>query len=216
MKNKRVIIIGGEGNGSVIADAITDAKCDAEVAGFLNDLVKPGELIAGYPVFGALADIGRFIEEGYFFVFTIYRIDGQQQRIKLLRSLNIPQEQLFSFIHPQAYVASTAKIGKGTIIMPQVSISSEAVIGDCCLVMVNASVGHNTIIGDHCHLAAQCCISSRVFIKGGVHIGLNATVREHLTLNNFSTLGMGSVLLSNIGEKEIWAGNPARFLRNAE
>ena len=217
--NEKVIIIGGEGNGSVIADAITDAgmrgSSDARIYGFLNDRMNKGEQVAGYPVLGHLSDLQFFLEEGYRFVFTIYRIDGQKERLELFRNLKIPLESLFTFIHPQAYVTPSARIGRGSIIMPQVSVSSEAIIGNCCLVMVNSSVGHNSVVASHCHLAAQSCLSSHVQLEEGVHIGLNATVRENLILKRYSALGMGSVLLNNINEQEIWVGNPARFLRKS-
>jgi len=49
-----------------------------------------------------------------------------------------------------------------------------------------------------------------------VHIGLNATTRENTTIGKNATLGMGSVLTKDIGENEIWVGNPAKFLRKAE
>jgi len=218
--NENIIIIGGEGNGSVIADAITDTclrgNSNARIYGFLNDRKNKGDLISGYPVLGALSDLQLFLDQGCRFVYTIYHIDGQKERIDLFHNLKIPVKSLFTFVHPMAYVAPSARIGRGVIIMPQVSVSSEAVIGDCCLLMVNSSVGHNSIIAPHCHLAAQCCLSSHVLLEEGVHIGLNATVREHLTLKKYSTLGMGSVLLNNIDKREIWAGNPARFIRRSK
>jgi acetyltransferase EpsM len=220
MMNEKVIIIGGEGNGSVIADAITGAnrrgKSCAQVYGFLNDKIKKGDEIAGYPVLGDLSEVQVFIKEGYKFIYTIYRIDGQEERIGLFEKLNIPLNSLYTFIHPLAYIAPSARIGQGVVIMPQVSISSEAVIGDCCLLMVNSSVGHNTRLAAHCHLAAQSCLSSHVVLEEGVHIGLNATVRENITLRRYSTLGMGAVLLRDTGEGEIWAGNPARLIRKAK
>ncbi len=215
---KRVIIIGGIGNGTVIADAITHAHRhddDPIVAGFLNDRQQEGDTIGSWPVLGTTGEIAAFIDEGYHFVYTIYRIDGQKGRIALFDKLNIPDEQLLTFVHPMAYVAPSARLGSGTVVMPNASISSEAVLGKCCLVMVNASIGHDSVVGDYCHFAAQSCISSRVVIDDGVHIGLNATVREGLHLKKYSTLGMGSVLLSDMDTMDIRVGNPARFLRKA-
>ena len=40
-------------------------------------------------------------------------------------------------------------------------------------------------------------------------------MRENLTIGDCATIGMGAVLTKNVGEKEIWAGNPAKFLRMA-
>jgi acetyltransferase-like isoleucine patch superfamily enzyme len=82
--------------------------------------------------------------------------------------------------------------------------------------MVNATVGHNSKLHPYCHCAAQSCISSCVTLEKGVHVGLNATVGDGLHLGQFSTLAMGAVLTRNLPEYQIWAGNPARFLRRTQ
>jgi sugar O-acyltransferase (sialic acid O-acetyltransferase NeuD family) len=217
--SKKVIILGGLGNGSVISNAIIDANNrgfrEYEFAGYLNDRVFTGEEIEGLPVLGNLADTQYFLNRGYFFINTIYRIDGQQERIDLFDSLQIPDSALATFIHPLAYVAPNVEFSPGCVVMPNVSISPGVKLGKCCLVMVNATIGHNNLIGDHCHFAAQSCTSSWVNISKGVHLGLKSCVREGIRIGMNSTLGMGSVLLQNIGENEIWAGNPAQFIREA-
>ena len=212
---KKIIILGGLGNGTVIANAVKDANLrgytEWQFAGFLNDRTE--EQIEGFPVLGKLINVQTFIDSGFFFINTIYRVDGQEDRIQLFEKLKILDESLATFVHPLAYIAPNVKIGNGSVVMPNVSISPGTSIGKCCLIMVGATIGHNNIIEDHCHFAAQSCTSSFVQIDTGVHIGLNATVRENIIIGKHSTLGMGSVLLNNIGQEEIWAGNPAGFIR---
>ena len=82
--------------------------------------------------------------------------------------------------------------------------------------MAGAMMGHDNVVGDFCHIAAQAAVGSYLRIGKGVHIGLNATIHEGFTIGDYSTLGMGSVLKHDIDEGEIWAGNPARFLRMAK
>lgn len=217
---KKILILGGLGNGSVIANAIKDATLrgsqEWEFAGYLNDRVAQGESIGKDSVLGGLDDISKFITEGYYFINTILRIDGQSDRIKIFEELNIPNERLATFVHPLTYIAPDVELGLGTVIMPNVSISSGTTFGNNCLVMVGATIGHDNEIGAYGHFAAQCCVGAYTKIGEGAHIGLNATTRENLTIGRFATLGMGSVLTKNIGEKEIWVGNPAKFLRLAE
>ena len=77
-------------------------------------------------------------------------------------------------------------------------------------------MGHDNTVGEFCHIAAQAAVGSYLKIGKGVHIGLNATIHEGFTIGDYATLGMGSVLKHDIREGEIWAGNPARFLRMAK
>ncbi|MCX6641474.1 MAG: NeuD/PglB/VioB family sugar acetyltransferase [bacterium] len=220
MPIKKVVIIGGIGNGSVIAAALDDAaKRDYgewEVAGYLNDRLPAGSDLEGHPALGSLQKVEDYLQQGYYFIYTIFRIDGQDQRLALLESLKIPDEKLATFVHPKAYVAPNVKLGPGCVVMPNASISSGATLGKGCLVMVNATIGHNDQIGNCCHIAAQACISSFVTLGKGVHVGLNATIRENLTLGDYSAVAMGAVLLNNVGDGEIWAGVPAKLLRLAK
>ncbi len=210
---KKVLIMGGGGTASTIAYAIIDANRRGdntlEFVGYLNDRDGVTE-IEGHPVVGGLKDIPSFIEKDYYFINAIGKIGVQQQRIELLESLNIPDERYATFIHPLAYVAPNVVLGPGCVIMPNVSISPGTQLGKCCRVMVNAIIGHNNIIGMHCFFAAQSCTGAYLTIKDGVFVSLNATVREFLTLEAYSTVGMGAVLTKSIGEHEIWIGNPAK------
>ena len=218
--SRKVAILGGEGNAAVIAAAIEHARrmdaTDLEVAGFLNDRYPIGQTIDMFPVIGKISDVRRLLEEGYWFINAILRIDGNRERIAMFESLGIPDDRLASFVHPMAYVAPSVQLGPGTIIMPQVALSPGSKIGKGTIIMVGATMGHDNEIGEFCHFAAQSCTGSCLHIGKGVHIGLNATIRENLTIGDYATLGMGAVLTKDIGEGEIWAGNPAKFLRNAD
>ncbi len=219
MANK-VIILGGVGNGSVIAAAIDDANVRGDnrwkFAGYLNDRIENGEKIHSNPVLGDVADAPLFVEQGYYFINTIYRIDGQQERIGIFENIGIPEERLATFVHPLSYVAPDVKLGPGVVIMPNVCISSGAILDKACLIMVAATIGHDTYLGPYTHVAAQACVGAYLKVAQGVHIGLNSSIRENITIGKNATLGMGSVLTKDIGENEIWVGSPAKFLRMAE
>ena len=217
--NRKVVILGGVGNATVVAAAIEHARrmgaTDLEVAGFLNDREPVGKVLDLFPVIGKVSDAQRLVAEGYWFINTIYRIDGNPERIAMFEALEIPEDRLATFVHPQAYVAPSVQLGAGCVIMPNVSMSPATRLGRCCLMMAGSMMGHDNTVGDYCHIAAQAAVGSYLTIGKGVHIGLNATVRENLTIGDYATLGAGGVLTKNIGNNEIWAGNPARFLRNA-
>lgn len=216
---KKVLILGGKGNGTVVANAIVDANmkgfCEYEFAGYLNDFEKQGSYIEEYPVLDSVQNIHKYFQE-YYFINTILRIDGNIQRINMIEELNIPLKRLATFIHPTAYVAPNVKINPGVVIMPNVSISSNTSIGKNSLIMVGATIGHDNKMGEYLHVAAQACVGSNLNIGTGVHIGLNATIKENITIGDNATIGMGTVLTKNVNNNEIWVGNPCKFLRYCE
>lgn len=217
---QKVIILGGIGNGTVIAEAIADANRRGDrawqMAGYLNDREVRGSQIESFPVLGSLSDAAGFAAEGYKFINTIYRIDGQAERLDLFAGLGLGDGDLATFIHPTVYSAPNAVFEPGVVLMPYVMISAGARIGRGSIVMVGASIGHNSELGPYNHVAAQAVVGAHIKTGSGVHIGLNATLRENLVIGEHATVGMGAVLTKNIGAKEIWAGNPAKFLRMAD
>lgn len=220
MKQK-VIILGGVGNGTVITQAILDANrrnaCDLEVVGYLSDRLEIGELIEGYPVVAKTSpeNIKKLTAEGYKFIYTVYRIDGQPERLKLFDDLGLNENNLATFIHPLAYVAPDVIIEPGVVIMPYAMISSAAHLCMGTIIMTGATIGHNTTIGKNGHIASQAVVGAYITTGRGVHIGLNSCVRENVTIGDNSAIGMGAVQTRNVGDNEIWVGNPSKFLRKA-
>jgi len=214
--------MGGVGNGTVIAQAIEDARRrgfnEYEVAGYFSDRLEVGTDIQGFPVLAKTSreNVEKFTSMGYKFIWTIYRIDGQTERINLFNELGFSEKNLATFIHPLAYVAPDVKIDAGVVIMPYAMISAAAHIGMGTLIMTGATVGHDTELGKFNHVASQAVVGAYLNVGNGVHFGLNCTVREHLTIGENATIGMGAVLTKDVNAGEIWAGNPAKFLRKAE
>lgn len=56
--------------------------------------------------------------------------------------------------------------------------------------------------------------SAPVFIKEDVFIGAKCTILKGVTIGEESIIGAGSVVTKDIPARQIWAGNPAKFIRN--
>jgi acetyltransferase-like isoleucine patch superfamily enzyme len=51
-------------------------------------------------------------------------------------------------------------------------------------------------------------------LSRGCSIGANATIMGGLIIGERAMVGAGSVVLTNVPADEVWAGNPARFIRS--
>lgn len=59
----------------------------------------------------------------------------------------------------------------------------------------------------------NCYYRGQVHLKRGAYIGANSIICKPVTIGERSIVGAGSVVTKDIPDNEIWAGNPARFIR---
>ena len=219
---KKIIILGGEGNGGVAGACIVDmiekyGRKDIELLGFLNDMQEEGAMINGYPVLGKTKDWVKFYEiRDIYFIFAIHPVGHGSLRIKLFNLLNIPEEKLFTLIHPSAFIAYNAILSPGVMVMSNSYIGPAAKLDKCVLCMANTVIGHNTNVGPFCHISAGAVVSSYVNIGIASDIALNATVMEKVNVGDYAVVGAGAMITKNVNKNEVVVGNPQRVLRLAE
>ncbi len=56
-------------------------------------------------------------------------------------------------------------------------------------------------------------ISESITIGNNVFIGMNSIVLKGVHVGNGAVVGAGSVVVSDIPDNEMWAGNPARYIK---
>lgn len=59
-------------------------------------------------------------------------------------------------------------------------------------------------------------VSRKIWIKEGAFIGAHAIILKGVTIGKHSVIGAGAVVTKDVPDNEIWAGNPARFLKRVE
>ena len=59
-------------------------------------------------------------------------------------------------------------------------------------------------------------VSKPVMVKDGAFIGAHTLILKGVTIGEKSIIGAGSVVTCSIPANEVWAGNPARFIKIAE
>ena len=210
----KIVIIGGRGNGTVIASTIEDCKRagnNIECIGFLNDNEKE---INGYPVLGGIKDkFWQKLPADYFFIYALSNVKQASERFDILLHLNIPIDRYATIIHPTAVVSNKAKLGKGVVLMPYTVVSPNAIIGNHSQMYAQSFIGHDSELEEMVFVANNASIGGRILIKNGAHIGSNSSILERLIINEFSVIGLASNVLTNVEPFSVYVGNPAKKVK---
>jgi sugar O-acyltransferase (sialic acid O-acetyltransferase NeuD family) len=214
--NKKIIIIGGEGNGGVIASCIEDNRkrfgdMEWKVDGFVNDYEKE---VCGYPVLGGIDAIPYLLNDpSNYFMWGIHMIGRNILTESVFRKANVPKTRFATIIHKTAFIADNAILEPGVFVMSNCYIGPQTRIGQCCLLMANSLVGHNTTVGDLCHFSVGSVTSAYISIGLCSDVTLGAKVLEKRKIGNFAVAGAGSLITHDIPDYEIHIGSPAVFLK---
>jgi len=197
---KRLIIIGASGHGKVLLDIAL--RNEYEVLGFLDDYSEAEE-IAGYPILGKTSDAEKYKDEAGFIV----AIGSNVVRKMIAETYDLNWETL---IHPQAVIGMGVSIGAGTVVMANAVINPFAEIGKHRIVNTSCVIEHDNRIADYVHISPGAVLAGTVTIEKLTHIGVNAVVRNNVAITSECVVGAGAAVVTNIVEKGIYAGVPAR------
>lgn len=118
------------------------------------------------------------------------------------------------------------EIQNGAAIGKNCKISSHTFICEGVTVQDNVFIGHNvTFINDKYPRATRADGSLQTeedwsvvptLVESGASIGSSVSILCGVTIGAGAMVGAGSVVTKDIPPGEIWAGNPARFVRKAD
>lgn len=212
---KPVVIIGGDGHGSIIAEVIKDNQVryndyEWEVVGFCNDFDKE---VDGYPVLGKITDIPSLISQGYYFAWGVHLIARNYKTVEFFNSIQIPEDRWATIIHKSAFVSKTAVIEPGSFIMYGAYIGPRTLVGKCSMIKANVNIGHDVIISPLCHIAMGANVNSHVHLGLCSDVSVGAQVMLHKNIGAYSMVGAQALAMHDIPEGEIHVGTPARFMK---
>ena len=212
LKMIRVLFLGSSSHASVLSDAMNLME-NFDVIGYLDDTVPVDTLKRGYPVLGGFKDIEAVCKRERCRDIVIAFGDNFWRR-KVLNEL-IPDGINFPVIkHPSAIVASSANVGRGSVLLANSHIGRGTVVGDFCVINTGSSIDHD------CNLASFSSIAPGVFTGGLVevgecsHIGVGACISDRKKIGKHTVVGTGSVVVRDIPDFVVAYGNPAKVKRS--
>jgi sugar O-acyltransferase (sialic acid O-acetyltransferase NeuD family) len=206
-----MFVYGAGGHGKVVADILI-AKKEKRFAGFVDDRNNlTGTKVIGYPVLGN----GEWLhkEKAKYRVAVFLGVGNNCSRRQLAQRCAAWDIQVLTAIHRAATVASSAEVGRGTVVMAGAVINSAARIGEGVIINTGAVVEHDVEIGNYSHVSPNATLAGASRIGEISHLGLGAVVLPGVSVGSECIIGAGAVVLRDLPDRVVAAGVPARILR---
>lgn len=132
-------------------------------------------------------------------------------RSSLYQKLKIHGYPMTRLIAQNGEISPSSRMGEGCIIFPG-RLSPDVRIGDNVLIESGAEIGHDACIGSHCVLNSMSFIGGYVNIGMRTYIAPGALLRDRITVGGDAIIGLGAVVIHDMADRQIVAGNPARVI----
>jgi len=203
-----LLLVGASGLArEVLAAGITG------VVGVLDDNVElHGSDLAGVPVLGPPALAAERAEQ---LLVCVGPSAGRRGVVRRLVKSGVAHDRFATYVARSARIGSTSDIGAGSILLDSVVVTADARIGRHVVVMPNCTITHDNVLDDYATLAAGVALGGSVHVREAAYLGMNAAVRQELTIGAGSVVGMGAVVICDVPDEQTWAGVPAQALGDA-
>ena len=141
-------------------------------------------------------------------------------------------------VHPTAVVASSAQLGDDAAVGAFAVVGERVVIGKGCIIGNHSELRADCKLGDRVRLGSQCLLANGTVVGEGSHLsgnfttcdkpdlhnptikrsatigtwfkaGVRVTIMPGVTIGDYAEVGACSQVRHDIGDREVWFGNPA-------
>ncbi|MFT5532243.1 MAG: sugar O-acyltransferase (sialic acid O-acetyltransferase NeuD family) [Candidatus Paceibacteria bacterium] len=205
----KVIIFGIKDFAELAHYYLTNDSQHEVVAFSVNREYLPESLLfCGLPVI-AFEDIDMLFKPGEFLFFAPLAPRG----------MNLPRENIYNQIKAKgyaliSYVSSKAttfnnNIGDNCFILENNTLQPFTSIGNNVVMWSGNHIGHHGKIQDHAFFTSHVVLSGHCIVEPYSFFGVNATIRDGLTIAEGSFIAMAAAVTKNTDSWGVYRGNPA-------
>ena len=214
---RRAVIWGGSGHARVVQECL--ALEGTEVVALFDNDTAISSPFQGIPLFHGEAGFERWwlgqerperADLG-----VVVAIGGSRgaDRCTIQRVLASRGLTPLLVVHPTAFVAKSARLGRGAQILAQSAVCVDVAMGEGCIVNTAASVDHECILGDGVHICPGARLAGCVVVEDFATVGTGAIILPRRRIGAGAHVGAGAVVTKDVPPGAVVVGNPARPLR---
>ncbi len=209
-----LLVVGSSGHASVVIEALT-LQSEYEIIGLLDSFQAKGTERHGHRILGTAEDFPSVAAlHSNLSFFVAVGDNWWRDQISSRIAAELPTAPFATVIHPHASVSKSARISPGTVIMAGAVVAPNCSIGRGCIINTSCSIDHDCKLADFSSVAPGAHVGGTVSIGFRSSIGIGAAVREKVVIGADTVVGAGAVVLTDLPDKAVAYGVPARVRRH--
>jgi sugar O-acyltransferase (sialic acid O-acetyltransferase NeuD family) len=206
------VVIFGAGDIARLAHHYFTHDSPHEVAGFVADRAfRSGDEFLGLPFTDAEDVTQRFPPGEYSMFVAISYAKMNAVRAEKYAAMKGAGYQLLSYVSTRCSYLSASPPGDNCFILEDNTIQPFVTIGNNVTLWSGNHIGHDSTIEDHCFITSHVVVSGHVRVGTRSFIGVNATLRNSVTIAPQTLIGAGAIIMKDTKEKGVYMPERAKL-----
>ena len=185
-----------------------------EVAGFVVDAAyRTADTFLDLPLSDAESAIARYPPADYAMFVALSYAQMNALRAQKYTAMNGAGYRLVSYVSSRcSYLAQTPP-GENCFILEDNTVQPFVTIGNNVTLWSGNHIGHDAVIEDHCFITSHVVVSGYVRVGTRSFLGVNATLRNSITIGEQTLVGAGAIIMKNTAPKSVYLPERAKLFQ---
>ena len=212
------LVIFGAGDIARLAHHYFTHDSPHEVAAFVVDRAfRQGDAFQGLPLVDAEDVTDRFPPSDYDMFVAMSYAKMNAVRAEKYATMKAAGYRLVSYVSSRCSYLSQTPPGDNCFILEDNTVQPFVTIGNNVTLWSGNHIGHDATIEDHCFITSHVVVSGYVRIGTRSFIGVNATLRNSITIAPETLIGAGAIIMKDTKAKEVYMPERAkRFVKSSD
>jgi sugar O-acyltransferase (sialic acid O-acetyltransferase NeuD family) len=206
------IVIFGAGDIARLAHFYFRTDSNYKVVAFVVDReYRKENSFLGLPVIDSEDLASKYPSSKFKMFIALSYVEMNQVRAKKYELMKGLGYELVSYISSKCTFLSETAAGDNCLILEDNTIQPFVKLGNNVTLWSGNHIGHDSVIGDHCFITSHVVVSGHVHINPYCFIGVNATLRNSITIAESTLIGAGSIIMKDTVEKGVYLPERAKL-----
>ena len=206
------LVIFGAGDIARLAHHYFTHDSPHEVAAFVVDRAfRQNDSFQGLPLIDAEDLTDRFPPGDYDMFVAMSYAKMNAVRAEKYASMKAARYRLVSYVSSRCSYLSQTPPGDNCFILEDNTVQPFVTIGNNVTLWSGNHIGHDVTIEDHCFITSHVVVSGWVRIGTRSFIGVNATLRNSITIAPETLIGAGAIIMKNTKPKQVYMPERAKL-----